>query len=162
MLGYAVHWWWAIVYVSIVGVLLAPLVMRVAAARFWAMGMLLSVIPPCAIFGNGRLMMFVGLGAAGLLSQWLIGFRGGADWVPLSAGWRRLARVFSYVFIVLNLIVAPLLFPINSYAMRVVGETMNDLYDTLPQDAEFATQTAVFVTTGSPIGETVTVKSLFE
>lgn len=157
--GYAVHWWWAIAYLSVIGVLLAPLVMRVAAARFWAMGMLLSVIPPCAIFVNGRLLMFVGLGAAPLLSQWIIGFQVGADWVPSSMGWRRLGRVFSYVFIVLNLIIAPLLFPMNAYSMRVMGEAMDELYATLPRDAEFAAQTAIFVTTGSPIGDRTWIQS---
>jgi hypothetical protein len=51
--------------------LLVPLLRRSATARFWALGMLLSLIPICAALPANRLLFFVGLGAMGLVAELL-------------------------------------------------------------------------------------------
>jgi hypothetical protein len=51
------------------GWLLAPLLRRHGEARFYAAGMGLSMVPLCAAFPMDRLLIFAGVGAAGLLGM---------------------------------------------------------------------------------------------
>ncbi|MFQ5461618.1 MAG: hypothetical protein ACE5E5_03225 [Phycisphaerae bacterium] len=140
-----VHWLWAIGVLSVVGIVIRPLLLRDAVARFWCAGMLLAVLPVCAIFTNDRLLMFAGLGAMGLMAQWLTGLRLGAVWVPATGLWRRIARVCDTAFVGIHLILAPLAFPVGAMSMMFVGASLNSVYNTLPDDRPFANQTAVFV-----------------
>jgi hypothetical protein len=57
--------------------LFLPLLRRSPTARFWALGMLLSLIPISAALPANRLLFFTGLGALGLLSEYI-----GALWLP--------------------------------------------------------------------------------
>ena len=50
---------------------LVPLLRSDRVARFWALGMMLSILPICATFASDRLLPFVGIGAMGLLAQWV-------------------------------------------------------------------------------------------
>ena len=59
------------VFLTLLFAVLSPLLRREPVARFWALGMVLSLIPICATFPMDRLLFFVGLGAAGLLAQFL-------------------------------------------------------------------------------------------
>lgn len=57
-------------FMALLGMLLWPLLRRSRLARFWATGMVLSIVPICAISAaTGRHLMFVGWGALGLLAQ---------------------------------------------------------------------------------------------
>lgn len=157
--AFRMHWLWASAYLLTLGVLLAPLVMRNSAARFWTLGMILSVLPVCAGFPGDRLLMFAGLGAAGLLAQWVSGLLERADWLPASGGWRRLASPFSYLLIGFHLVIAPLTLPVMAYSMTLVGQAEDRMFAALPHDPEFATQTAVFVSSGAPIADLVWIQS---
>jgi hypothetical protein len=50
---------------------MAPLLRRNSVARFFGTGMLLSLIPFCATFPHNRVLVFVGVGAMGLVAQFL-------------------------------------------------------------------------------------------
>jgi hypothetical protein len=76
-------------------------------ARFWGLGMVLSAVPLCAAFPSNRMLLFVGIGAFGLLGQVLAMalhprfWRGG--W-----GFRRLDRgTLVAAMVALHLVVAP-------------------------------------------------------
>ena len=153
------HWAWAMVYTALVAVLLAPLVAREPLARFWAVGMLLSVVPACAPFLHDRLLMFVGLGAMGLLAQWLAGRSEGAAWLPASRAWRRLARVFAGVFVAVHLVIAPLLLPVGAGAMRVLGESLGQQNASLPTDEAFTRETVVFANSFTALADIVWVQT---
>ena len=140
-----IHWLWAVVFLVPVGVCLGPLIARNALARFWALGMLLSLLPACIPFPTDRLLMFVGLGAMGLMSQWLGGVKDDASWLPDSAGLRVLARGFAFLFIAVHLMLAPLLFLISGSAPLVVGHFSRLVLDTFPNDRQLERQTAVVV-----------------
>lgn len=49
-----------------------PLLRRDAAGRFWGLGMLLAMIPACATLPQNRQLMFAGVGAMGLLGQFIV------------------------------------------------------------------------------------------
>lgn len=62
-------WLAAIVCCALLASLLIGVCRRDRRARFWALGMGLSLLPICATFPSNRLLIFVGLGGMGLLSR---------------------------------------------------------------------------------------------
>jgi len=126
-------------------------------ARFWTLGMLLSLLPICATFPHERLLLFVGLGAMGLLALWLErGFRGGA---PRRAGdWRRAAGApatergqwLRWPLIAVHGVLAPLTLPLTTLETTMVSRMMVADSDSLPQTQEVPSQTWVFVSSSVP------------
>ena len=100
-------WVAALAFLVLLGLLLVPLLRRERTARFWAMGMLLSLAPICATFPSDRLLLFVGIGAMGLLAQFLADVFGRADRQPASRVRRGTARGLGYFFVLVHLILAP-------------------------------------------------------
>jgi hypothetical protein len=114
---------WAAVFLVAMAWILLPLIRRDRVARFWAVGMLLAALPACATFMSGRLMMFAGIGAMGLMAQWLCGSRNAA-WgrgnepqasspKPLASSGKRgsafFSRAMAGVLVVVHLVLAPLI-----------------------------------------------------
>ena len=67
------YWVLAVIILALIGLLLFPLIRKDRLARFWCSGMLLSVIPVCAVsLPSGRHLVFVSLGALGLMSQFIV------------------------------------------------------------------------------------------
>ncbi|UCG32349.1 MAG: hypothetical protein JSU68_11855, partial [Phycisphaerales bacterium] len=64
-------WLAAMAFLAIMAVALIPLLKRDRRARFFALGMVLSVPPACAAYPDDRLLFFVGIGGMGLLAQFL-------------------------------------------------------------------------------------------
>ena len=89
------------------GLIAWPLLRREAVARFFALGMLLCLVPAAGTLPNNRLLTLAGLGAAGLLAQFLSGWWAGAEWVPTSAAWRRAARLAAIGAVFFHLVLAP-------------------------------------------------------
>ena len=75
------------------GVLFWPLLRTDPHARFWALGMSLSLVPLCASFPMDRLLVFPGIGAFGLLATQVqaLGMWGGESPSPLPHPARRFA-----------------------------------------------------------------------
>jgi hypothetical protein len=107
-----------------IAILLTPLLKQNRVARFWALGMVLSLLPICAGFPDNRLLIFVGLGAMGLLAQFLCAWYEKAAWWPTSRAWQISAKVFAIVFIVLHLVAAPLLLPFKAQTIALYSKTM--------------------------------------
>jgi len=105
--GQRIYFWAAVGFVVLLAVLLTPVVRRSAAARFWAAGMLLSLPPVCATFPSDRLLFFVGLGAMGLLAEFLAAvFDRSFEQTPgLFAP--RVATMFAVALLVIHLVIAP-------------------------------------------------------
>ncbi|MFQ5853546.1 MAG: hypothetical protein ACE5JU_23555, partial [Candidatus Binatia bacterium] len=77
-----------------------PLLRKDRVARFWCLGMLLSLLPIAATSPSNRLLFFVGLGAMGLLAQLLSGLVGEGEGLPLSRGWRIPACILGVILVV--------------------------------------------------------------
>ena len=142
---FMVHWIGAILFLIVLAVLLVPLIKRDAVARFWALGMLLSLLPACAVLPSDRLLMYVGFGAMGLLAQFLSGLQSGASWLPRSAAWQMVARPASMLFVLLHLIAAPLMLIVSANAMGLIGRAIERPVDTFPADDKIERQTVVLV-----------------
>lgn len=65
------HWVLAVAVVGVLAGALRPICRSSATARFWCLGMILALPPMCTTFPSDRLLFFVGLGAMGLLAEFL-------------------------------------------------------------------------------------------
>ncbi len=123
-------WVWALIFLSLLALLLLPLVRRDATARFWGTGMLLSVVPICATLPNGRLLFFAGIGAMGLIAQWLAGYADRAEWIT---GGRFGSGAAVVVLVLVHIIVAPVLLPLTSTSATIGEPYLQRAAENIPE-----------------------------
>jgi hypothetical protein len=97
-----------VAFLSILAVVLLPLLRRSAEARFWALGMLLATVPICSIMPMNRQLLFVGIGAMGLLGQYLALALSGELWQGKSLVRRLPQAALIGVLVLIHVIYAPL------------------------------------------------------
>lgn len=138
-------WICAVLFLIWLGVVLTPFLKRDPVSRFWALGMVLSIVPVCATFPHERLLLFAGLGAMGLLAQFIAAIR---DRVyPLSARFvGRISVKSMFVLLVLvNLILAPLLLPASALGPILTKGLIEFPASQLSTDARTEDQDFIFV-----------------
>lgn len=119
-------WLWALVVIVVLVIMLLPLLRADRMARFWGVGMVLSIPLFCATMPHSRLLFFAGLGGMGLLAQWLEGYRNKVHWLPVHRGWRATARVFVVFMIFIHVVVAPILLPLNAVSAALAQPYLQD------------------------------------
>ncbi len=107
-------WRGSLVFLVLLITALIPLLWRQRNTRFWATGMILSVLPICATFPSDRLLMFVGIGAMGLVAQFIYLVFGQTEGQTRFILWRIPSCVLAGIFILIHLIIAPLVFPVRA------------------------------------------------
>lgn len=137
--------WWVGVGLAVLLVwLLAPVLRRERVSRFWALGMVLSLLPVCASFPADRLLIFPGLGATGLLAQFLAVVLGRPAGPPPRFAWRVAAWPMAAVFLLIHVIVAPLALPLR--AGHPIGpKSAEQFIVRVPLDASVEQQDVVVV-----------------
>ena len=129
-----------LVVMAALGALLWPVLRERAEARFWATGMLLSLVPVCASFPMDRLLMFCGVGAFALLALaveragLLGGQRAGGPWFRRGVGF----------LLVVHLLAAPVL-PVKTYFTKFGFQVFSALADAAPADEALRDQQLVMV-----------------
>jgi len=78
----------AVLFLALVLAALVPLLRNNHVARFWFIGMLLCVLPICATIPMNRNLLFVAVGAFGLMAQFIGGLFAKQDWTPKWRFWR--------------------------------------------------------------------------
>jgi hypothetical protein len=99
----------SIAVVAVLAGLFIPLAVRDRVARFWGLGVLLSLIPIAAVGPENRLLGFVGLGSMGLLAQLADAAFARTSVESISGAWKGFAREAVAVLLPLHLIAAPML-----------------------------------------------------
>ncbi len=61
----------ALMLLAVIAKLVYPVFRSDRTARFWALGMIFSVVPICAVFPSNRVLFFVGLGSMALIARFL-------------------------------------------------------------------------------------------
>ncbi|MHC4556870.1 MAG: hypothetical protein ACYS80_06150 [Planctomycetota bacterium] len=101
-------------FLVLVLIVLIPLLRKNRVALYWFVGMLLCVLPICATSPMNRNLLFVAIGAFGLMAQFLGGFFIKEKWIPKSRYWRvpawivaaagriKAPRMISFVFDTFN------------------------------------------------------------
>ncbi len=129
----------------LIAVMLAPLLRRDALARFWALGMILSVLPACAVYPMDRLLFFVGIGGMGLLAQFVAAVFQKVNWPSMGALWYLPARALCTFLIVIHLGLAPIAFARTSERFKTNGRFLVRAAASLPSDTTARFQTVVIV-----------------
>ena len=111
-------------------------------ARFWCVGMCLSLIPIAATFPSNRLLLFVGLGAMPLLARFLAEVFSLDSPRPVGSSFRRGLAVG---LIGVHLVLAPLAAPVSAWSVTIFGEPMVRAITSLPEDPNLAKQDLVIV-----------------
>lgn len=122
-----------------------PLLRVDARVRFWSLGMLLSALPICATFPSDRLLLFVGLGASGLVGAILQAARHHRVATWPRPGARRLAVGVACLLAFAHLFAAPLLTPLRARTVTLVSGLIDAANGALPRDPEVAGETWVFL-----------------
>ncbi len=117
-----------IVFVVLVLIVLLPLVCKDRLARLWLIGMYLSVVPVCATVPMSRNLLFVAIGAFGLMAQFIGGLVTRQDWLPVSRLWRGAAWTLCILLLIVHLPMAAIVrisTPImTSFLVKNVQSTM--------------------------------------
>jgi hypothetical protein len=130
-------------------VALAPLLRRDRLARFWGLGMLLAMVPVAATFPMDRLLTFAGLGASGLLAQFLASVLGGGEASRKPAP--RPVVALAWGLVAVHLVVAPLALPIRAANPAGPRWIERRLYVRTPLGRSLDDRTVVVVNAPSPI-----------
>ena len=107
-----------VVLLVLLAVLFYPVIREKRVARFWALGMLLALIPPCATGPMNRQLFFVGIGVMGLLAEYLTRVFSG----HLRHRWSLIRRIptmiLAVLFVLIHVVLAPLgLYVFTKYPM---------------------------------------------
>ncbi len=135
------RWVVALATIAVLSILLAPLLKRDAVARFWALSQVLAVVPICAGSPHDRYLLLVGLGAMGLMAQFVCGLLFQEPWVSHGRRWRWAASLLACALIGIHLIVCP--FQVVRISASRGG--MEQAPDSIPADAAIRHQRLVIV-----------------
>jgi hypothetical protein len=103
-----VGWMVTLLILIVVGALLAPVLRQDPVARFWGLGQILAVVPLGAATPQDRYLFFVGLGAAGLLAQFVCGLIERAPWRARWRPWKWSAIPLACVLVFIHLVISPI------------------------------------------------------
>jgi hypothetical protein len=131
--------------VAVLAALLVPLMVRDRVARFWGLGVLLSLVPIAAVAPENRLLSFVGLGSMGLLAQLVQAVFSAQSAAPIVRGWRVLAGVAAIVLLPLHLVASPALGLVAVRYQAKASAAMLRAIASVPSDAKIAMQDLVLV-----------------
>jgi hypothetical protein len=133
------------VVAAIVVVLFIPLVLRDRVARFWSLGVLLSLVPIGAVGPENRLLGFVGLGSMALLAQLTQFLFAGSSVAPVPRVWKGFAWTATVILLLLHLIAAPLLGIARIDYQANVSSRMERAMASVPSDPQIASQDLVLI-----------------
>jgi len=135
----------SLAFIAILAFILVPLTRRNRIARFWALGMILSIVPITATIPSNRLLLFVGLGAMGLLAQFLTGLVEASVRLPIIRLWRIPAKAIGIILIAFHLIISPLAMPPFAYSIKLLGDFFIAPIKYVPHDSKIAHQDLILV-----------------
>jgi len=131
------------VVAAIVVVLFIPLVLRDRVARFWGLGVLLSLVPIGAVGPENRLLGFVGLGSMALLAQMTQALCAGSfvEWRV----WKGFAWSATLLLLLIHLVAAPLLGIVRLAYQADASSRMTRAMASIPGDSRIASQDLVLI-----------------
>jgi hypothetical protein len=135
----------AIAIMLLIAVLLLPSIRHHRLARFWLLGMLLSLLPSCATVPQDRLLIMSGLGGMGLLAIFFQDMLEKPAWLPQSGPWFRIARIAAPLWVIIHLLLSPLLLTANAVMPGQLEKSARRAVDSLPSHPEIAEETLIIV-----------------
>lgn len=137
-------WLFAVGWMALVAVAVAPLWKEHRELRFWVVGMALALLPVAATFPSNRLLLFVGFGAFPVAALVVCHYLGAASTSRRSPRYR-LGRGVAWALLLTHLVLAPLLKPLGTRSVVLLGEPMIAAADSLMRYEDLADRDVVFV-----------------
>ncbi len=138
-------WLASVGLVLAIAVMLLPMLRRDRVARFFALGMVLSLLPACATFPDDRLLFFAGFGGMGLVAKFIAGVWQGADWMPQTRLRRLPLRTMCWALVAFHLVLAPLGLLTSSAKVKILGNAIERAAASLPSDPAVTDKVVVLV-----------------
>ncbi len=138
-------WLFTMVALLITAATLASLLWRDRLARFWALGMCLSLLPACAAFPADRLLMYAGIGAMGLVAQFVAAVVQSRNPKQRRSSRRLPAIAVCSVLLVVHLIIAPWNLARTATSLAKVGSSVAEAAASLPTSSHARFQTVLIV-----------------
>lgn len=138
----------------LIGMVVIPQLPWNPTTRFWAVGMMLSLLPICAAFSGDRLLGFVGLGGAALMAQFLEHTLRATHTVSLvsSGRLRRFATKTTVVlFVAVHIVLAPIALALHAGMPMGPPSLLRNVEVRVPMDRSVERQSVVVVTAPVPI-----------
>ena len=142
---------WGLFFLAAFGWLVGPLLARDRTARFFALGAILALAPICATFASNRLLLFVGIGAMGLLAQLVGSVALGLEEAPAASA-SRAARLRAWAGrflvvpgVVLRLVLGPVLFVVVALLLPILGHYVDAASVDVPRQRDLHGRTVVVV-----------------
>lgn len=157
--GVIFFWVLAISFLCLFGLFAVPVLRSDRTSRFFALGMILSILPVAATFPFDRLLVMAGFGGAGLMARILLDasvlIR--RRILPVQADCQN--RVFLLpgrwfsrgltamvcLLVFSHLVAAPLMMPLRALSPALLGGVLKKTFDELPLNAGLADHTLIFV-----------------
>ena len=127
------------VVMVMLGLLFRCLLKESAEARFWGLGMLVSLVPLCAGPPMDRMLIFAGIGAFGLLA-------GQADKLFLSES--KGGRLLSWavgILLLIHVIIAPVLLPVRIWSTVKMFDIFKSIERAMPNDQDLKKQSLILL-----------------
>jgi hypothetical protein len=109
-------------------------------ARFWTLGTALATIPVCATAPADRLLMATALGGSALVAMLVLGL------IDRTKQLSSRARTYAAVpLVVANLVIAPLLLPVECYALVYLDRYIDRAERSIPSGSGISSKTVVLL-----------------
>jgi hypothetical protein len=139
----------ALAFLAWLAATVAPLLGRDHRAKFWALGMMLALLPVCATVPMDRLLTTPGIGACGLMAQFLVAAFD-RHRTPEDAPWRRRALPLAWPLVIIHLVIAPFALSFRAANPLMPGWIERRLYVQTPLPDSVRDQTVVIISAPSP------------
>ncbi len=139
-----VVWWLSVALASLFALAVWARLRTSNTARFFALGMVLSLLPACATFPANRLLLMASIGGIGLIAQLMIDLWSIAR---ETSCWRWPARGAVAFLLLVHVGIAPLSIWGAVINIRAIGSIIEQAADSLPRDEQVADQRLVIVNT---------------
>ena len=136
-----------LIFSALLVFILIPCIRKDRTAQFWTLGMFLSLLPICAVHPGDRNLLFVGLGAMGLLAQWIY-WMIHTGWNLPSGLWRFASRIMLVIFMAMHGLVHPILLPGSSKVVASIDEHIKRANASFSPASE--TEAWMFILTNNP------------
>lgn len=126
-------------------------------SRFFLLGMVISMIPLCATFSSDRLLVFTGIGAAGLMAEFIA--VGGAIRLSLHApsapgdsalprgGTPFIYRIGAWSLLIIHIGISPLSLAAKPFMIEQFGRMLTDAALRIPSDSTTSERTWILLNT---------------
>ncbi len=136
-------WAGGLLALLVLGLVFAPMFRYDARMRFWALGMGLAVLPVCAAFPTDRLLLWPGIGAFGLLAQYLHARSERREIWSRAPFARAIAPLLTFLLITAHIVLAPLLMPMRILAFATLGDAIQESVEMAPLPDDIENRTLV-------------------